>query len=404
MGRKRTGSKRFKDGMWLVEMAGEHLASFETETEAERFRRAAEREAQGFVPDAFAEFGEAWIDAREKDAQRRKRLRSFAKDRSCWHAHIETAKFWDFPIKKITPLVVQEWIGSMFEKEAMQTVRQGARGTVQRGLGRTISRRVVEQALKQLKLCLDSAVIAGKLESNPARLAKLPRDEVKEHDGELIVHLALDEIGQLLSFEGLPLLPHTVFTVAMFTGLREDELWGLRWQDVLLEGKRPELRVRRSYDGPCKSKTSIRDVPLLPPARAALRAWRAAQSTAPIAGLVFPGADGKCHHESYTAGWRDKPRRTADGKRVVERGWRSLAGIRAGVHFKDLRHTCGCHLAQGSWTRPLSLMEIKRWLGHSTIAVTEKHYATFTSANLHNAIAEDASDYSHSPRKTHKPE
>ena len=58
------------------------------------------------------------------------------------------------------------------------------------------------------------------------------------------------------------------------------------------------------------------------------------------------------------------------------------------VTFRDLRHTCGCHLAQGTWTRPLTLHEIKRWLGHSSIAVTERHYATLTSDNLHNAVAE----------------
>lgn len=386
MGRKRTGHKRFRDGKWLIEIAGKHIGSFADEAHADRIQKAAEREAQGMAPDAFGDFGETWMDKRELDAQRRKRLRSFKKDRSCWNEHVVGAKFWDYPVKKITPKVVQEWIGAMFAKEAVQVIRQGTRGTVKRKTGRPLSRRVVEGALKQLKLCLDSAVIEGKIASNPARLAKLPREEPSEDDGELIVHLSLDEVAALFALN-LPPLQRAVFSVAVYAGLREDELWGLRWTDLVLEGPRPQVQVRRSYDGPVKSKTSRRDTPLLPPAVAALKAWRAASPTPAIAGLVFPNADGKCHSESYTAGWRDKPRKRK-GELVVTPGWRTKAGIRSVVDFKDLRHTCGCHLAQGSWTRPFSLHEIKRWLGHSSISVTERHYATLTSANLHNAVAE----------------
>lgn len=75
-------------------------------------------------------------------------------------------------------------------------------------------------------------------------------------------------------------------------------------------------------------------------------------------------------------------------KLVVVKGWATRAGIRSDVEFRDLRHTCGCHLAQGTWTRAFTLHEIKRWMGHSSIAVTERHYAALTSDNLHNAVAE----------------
>lgn len=382
MGREATGWIQVRDGKFIPRLRGENLGSFSTRADAQRFLTAALREDVGIAPDNFADFGAAWIDMRELDARRRKRSKSFMKDRSVWNAHIKTAKFWDYPIKRITPKVVQEWIGEMFKKHALQVI-----GKKRLVTDRLVSRRVVVQALKQLKLCLDHAVIEGKIKDNPARLVKMPRDEPNEHDGELIVHLSLGEIDALLKLE-LPPVTRAIFAIAIYCGLRADELWGLRWQDVIrLDGKRPTCQVRRSYDGPVKTKTGIRDVPMLPPAVDALRAYRATLQPAPITGLVFPG-DGRCHGESYNAGWRDKPQRLR-GELIVTPGWRSKAGIRPEVDFKDLRHTCGCHLAQGSWTRPFTLHEIKRWLGHSTIAVTERHYATLTSDNLHSAVAEE---------------
>jgi hypothetical protein len=61
------------------------------------------------------------------------------------------------------------------------------------------------------------------------------------------------------------------------------------------------------------------------------------------------------------------------------------------VTFHALRHTCGCHLAQGSWapefvSRPFTLIEIKEWLGHSSVEVTERHYVDFMPDNLHSAV------------------
>jgi integrase len=211
---------------------------------------------------------------------------------------------------------------------------------------------------------------------------KLPREEVSENEGQLIVHLTVKEIKALFALD-LPPLQRAVFSVAIYSGLRLDELWGLRWQDVTLDGKRPEIRVRRSYDGPCKTKHSRRDVPLLPPALAALKAWRGTQEVLPIGGLVFPAASGGCRSEYFVAGWRDKKT-----KKQTIPGWATKAGIRPEVTFHALRHTCGCHLTQGTWTgREMSLDKVKLWLGHSSRAVTERHYAAFTSDNLHNAVS-----------------
>ena len=381
MGRLRKGYIRERNGRFEVELAGEFLGTFATRVLAAKRLNTALEEDTGRAPEALALFAGKWIDDREIAARNRKRSRSFAKERSVWRAHVATAKFFDWPIKRLSPRVIQEWIGELSEKKALAPIRGDATRTTNRRVGR----RVLENSLKLLKLCLDDAIIAGKMSApNPARLVKLPRQEVTERDGQLIVHASVREIASLFELE-LPPMQRAVFSIAIYSGLRLDELWGLRWQDVTVDGKRPELRVRRSYNGPCKTPTSRRDVPLLPPALEALRAWRASHSTTPIAGLVFPRDDGRCHGESYTAGWRDKRRRVGK-KLVIDTGWASEAGIRSEVTFHALRHTCGCHLAQGTWTRAFTLHEIKRWLGHSSIAVTERHYAALTSDNLHNAV------------------
>lgn len=389
MGRKRTGHIVERGNRFEVWVGEEYIGIYDDRPRADRMRRAALADDDGTAPESFGLFASDWMDKRELAAQRRKRSRSFDKELSRWNTHVRSAKFWDLPWKRLTPKVVQEWVNTLCEKEALDTIRTKA-GTQYRKTGRLLSRRVVEDSLSLVKNCMDAAVVAGKFSwcnnQNPARLVKLPRSEPRELEGELIVHASAEEIARLFALD-LPPLQRAVFSVAIYTGLRLDEIWGLRWQDVLLTAKRPEVRVRRSYDGPVKTKTSLRDVPLLRPALDALKAWKAAQPTAPIAGLVFPREDGKCHDESYVAGWRDKLDKSRGDEPMP--GWATKARIRPEVTFQCLRHTCGCHLAQGSWTpRPLTLHEIKRWMGHSSISVTERHYAALTSDNLHNAVAD----------------
>lgn len=402
MGRPRKGSIRELDsGRFEVRVAGTHVGVYATKEEAQRRKKAFLNENLGEGPSSFSAFAEAWWEKRELEAMRRKRLRTFKKDRSRWRAHVEKADWYDQPVKRISVTTLQAWIDKLSRTEAVQTITFGRgdkKRTEHRPTGETISRKVVREALNLVQLCFDAVIRAGKLQGlivdgkitagNPARMVLLPPEDVPEIDGELIVHLSKSEIAALFALE-LPAFQRAVFAVATYAGLRRGELWGLRWQDLVLDGPEPEVRVRRSYNGPTKTRNSLRDVPLLPPAVEALKAWRALQTHARIgAALVFPNEEGKCFGESYDAGWRDHPQRRADGELSVSPGWRARAAIRPEVTFQDLRHTCGCHLAQGTWlSERFDLHQIKTWLGHSSIAVTERHYARLTKHNLHSAVA-----------------
>lgn len=76
--------------------------------------------------------------------------------------------------------------------------------------------------------------------------------------------------------ESLPLRERTLVLLAASTGLRQGELFGLKWRDVDFE--HGELNVIRSIvcgvEGRCKTESSQKPVPMHPQLAAALIAWR----------------------------------------------------------------------------------------------------------------------------------
>ena len=60
-----------------------------------------------------------------------------------------------------------------------------------------------------------------------------------------------------------------------------------------------------------------------------------------------------------------------------------------GIRWHDLRRTCGCRLLQD---RKLSMTEVSKWLGHSSVLVTEKIYAFLFVDQLHEAVGTNRHD------------
>ena len=359
---------------------------------------------------AFETFGGAWILEREKQ----NRVRGIRQERSAWDHHIAKAHWYPWPIKEILPEVLQTWLGELLETCCVQTIRT-REGIVRRETDEPLSRKTIANIIGLLARCFDYAIVKGKCKTNPARALILPPAEVDEEEGDessqLITHFTPDEIAALFKLD-LPVRTRAIFAVALYVGTSKGELWGLRWQDITFDARDPFVRIRKSYERTLKSKRRRRDVPLLRPAREALLEWRASLPTAPLVGLVFPSEGGSkgeraggCHNPSYDAGWRDQPMRrktkaNPEGVLTVRKGWRSKAGIReaaSGLHV--FRHSTGTHLLQGTWAplyhpRALTMQEVSKWLGHSSVTVTERHYAEFTSGALRNVVrfAEAASE------------
>jgi len=140
---------------------------------------------------------------------------------------------------------------------------------------------------------------------------------------------------------------HPLVLLALHTGLRRGELFGLRWRDIDLAGQR--LTVHG--DGAKSGQT--RHVPLNTEAVAVLNTWRGDTTRDPAA-LVFPSpADADTKLEDIKSAWL-KLARSA-----------SLQNFR----FHDLRHTFASKLVQ----RGVDLNTVRELLGHADIKMVLRY-------------------------------
>lgn len=150
--------------------------------------------------------------------------------------------------------------------------------------------------------------------------------------------------------------------LAIDTGMREAELLGTLWQNVHLSGN-PRIFVPRG------TNDRDRTIPLFDRAANVV-------SSLPV------------YRDAKWLLWAERNR--GDRYQSFKKGFRA-ACARAGlldVTWHDLRRTCGCRLLQDHGA---SMLEVSRWLGHSSIMVTEKHYA-FLKQDALAGIVERARD------------
>lgn len=92
-----------------------------------------------------------------------------------------------------------------------------------------------------------------------------------------------------LSADGLAIRERTLVLLAASTGLRQSELFGLKWGDIdFAEGT---MNVTRSivcgFVGPCKTESSQKPVPIHPVIVEALEKWKAHQRYCKLEDWVF---------------------------------------------------------------------------------------------------------------------
>lgn len=340
--------------------------------------RAALRQLAGDVllpgGDTLAEWGVEWLDRRERGGL----VRGVAQERSVWRNHIAPAPFAALPLRSITRPMIVRWLDGLIHDA---TARRSIRGGPARETDAPLSRQTVQLSLRVLRSCLRAALDAGRIDASPAHELRVPSFQRDDDKTQAWSWLTLAEIERVLTAPKLERprqgirptstvkthevdVPEDVriaWTVLLYTGLRPPgELLRLRWRDVLdLDGEHPRLRMQ----GKGRQRPT-REVPLLPPARDALRRWRKIDpgiATAPV--FRRPA--------KWDVGWR--------------RWGLSLLGRHARPY--DLRHTCASHLVQGSWGRALSLHEVCRWLGHTNVTTTQR-YAHLAPEGLRGAAAE----------------
>jgi len=351
----------------------QHSATFDTEAEAYGWLNAQIEAAAGLADSkgTLSWWGGVWMERRKARG-----LSSYSDDEGRWRQHVAESSLADLRVGAIKPQHVAEFSRWLSTRRALRQVIGGGRERT----GPILSRQTQQHVLKLLDLALSDAVLEGLLPANPCAEVRVVPSAAGE-DVDAWTWLRQPEIDRLSRCDALPAQARACYVVAIYTGLREGELWALDWGRVVLDGERPHLLVAKSNRRRSTKSGKVRTVPLLAPARAALIELHLAQGR-PRAGLVFPGADGRQRPEGDDHGWADRSR----GKQGVQRGHRSAAGIDRPVRFHDLRHTCASHLLQGTWGRRWRLEEVRDFLGHSSITVTQR-YAHLCADSLHEAAA-----------------
>jgi integrase len=318
--------------------------TFSTREDAETFlrgapvlqlRQAAELAAKQKPVETLLTYGKKWLEQRELSG-----IRNIKTDHSCWKRRIAWATFAKEPLHTITRRDVKDWLLTLSKRKALTRTWSEDKRIPKGKQASKLSRQSVVHALNLLRSCLQSAVEDELLEDNPAQDLRVPKAPSSEAGW---THLTAEEIAKVTGPDSpLPEAPRLLVTVAIYTGLRAGELWGLHWDDVRLEGPRPELVIRFSHKGPTKSG-KIRHVPLLPPALLALTRWKLLCPPSDE-GLVFPTVTGQRRPASETvagpiAWWREGGR------------WRG-GRVRPGSHARCAFTTCGTRVHRtSSWAR-----------------------------------------------------
>jgi integrase len=206
---------------------------------------------------------------------------------------------------------------------------------------------------------------------NPVKpwLADRSSTDLKEGDPRSR-YLSHDEEGWIL-----PMMPPKArkgMVFAIDTGLRKEEQFRTMWTDI--DFPRQRLRVRKEVSKNGKERW----VPLVPRVLGLLREMHR-EATGPYVFMTYQGRPYSLGSPYYYEALQKAVRRV--NKARADKG---LAPI-AHTEWHDLRRTCGCRLLQD---RGFSMEKVSRWLGHSSVKVTERHYAFLGIEHLQEAVEE----------------
>lgn len=358
MSRKRTGTiTPTPEGRLRVRVT-QHgtrrsLASYATEAEARAVLEATLETLDEEAPPAtFATWVGDYLDARELGRE----IVDVRGERSRAKVYIAGDALGEIEPDKIRRADVMAWVRRM--------------------RGRGLAKSTIQNALNLVRGALGAAVDEGRAKANVAHDVKLGREARTE---DVWHYLDLDGQARLLAAAG-PQWP--LFAFAMGTGLRAGELAALRLADV--HADHVVVRFGKPPAGPTKGKR-IRHVPVLELAAAAIEAQRLRLQGPPprrLKGrwpnphkLLFPGSEGAFRSPAHIIKWAE---------------WVDLrAAAKAGDGFRwhDLRHTCASSLVSGWWGRSWSLVEVRDFMGHSSITTTER-YAHLAGTALTRAAEE----------------
>jgi integrase len=341
----------------------EPLGVYPTELAADQALHAARvRGAQSVKESGILvrDWGQRFLDQREAD-----RLRGTKKERSRWRVAIDGSPLADLPMASVTRADAKAWVRWLSARRIKMRVKSHPSN------GKRMQRQGMQNALNLVRKAFEEALDDIGIKVNPFAGVKLPKAEGRTHDPW--TYLLPEEQTTLLdSLQDQP--KHwALVAFAMFTGMRQAEIYSLRWEDVTST----TITVRYGAQNLPTKSGKHRRIPILDKAQEALEIARGKRQSP--RGLVFPNRLGTRRYEGEPSWWKD------------ELSWAGLDPERRhdkrGVRFHDLRHTAGTSLANGWWGRTWLLQEVQHFLGHAALATTER-YAHITPAKLLEAAAD----------------
>ncbi|MCJ2530733.1 MAG: site-specific integrase [Candidatus Thermoplasmatota archaeon] len=258
---------------------------------------------------------------------------------------------------QIAPITISRWQTARLERISLKA---GLRG------------------LKILRTWMRWCKRFGLVSEDPTdRVERLPKPPKSD-----ITYLTHEEAGKLLGQCMAPIPFHgpgrkgsrshprktplyQMASVGIYAGLRASEIMQLRWRDVDLgtNGK-GTVNVRVSEHFVPKDREG-RQVPLHPALREVLKRYR---NGAKPEDLLFQTSTGKAFHRRFAV-------------RQLQ-GAAARANIDGGCNFNRLRHTFATWMVQAN----VSIFDVSKLLGHSSVVLTQRYYAAFVPGRLHAQI------------------
>jgi integrase len=290
-------------------------------------------------------FGEAFEDYLVKTPLKLSTQRSY---RHRFNCHLKE-RLGDVPLTKI-------------DRDMLVAMQSDLRVWRQDGTDKPLTNSSINAIMKVVRSVLKRAVDDDKLAESP--MSRIRQLRVEEPD---IDPFDLAELDAALACMDKFYVP--VFTVLAYSGMRPNELIGLKWGDI--DWKRNEIKISRGVvrkiESTTKTKSGKRIIPMHPEVRRVMESLRDAK-VMNLRSFIFMSKRGQVMSNHLDDVWR-----------------RTL--VQAGVCHRasyQLRHTwASMALAAGE-----DPMWVANMLGHANAAITFKHYARFIPNQKHGkAIA-----------------
>lgn len=228
-----------------------------------------------------------------------------------------------------------------------------------------LSNNTIIKAYYILSKMFNDAVYYGYITENIIEKVKKPKSTYTEI--EFYTH---DDVNKLIKYiQDEPLIPKTIITLAVMTGMRRGEIFGLHWNDINFNDK--TLSIRRSAQYICgkkvfekspKTNTSNRNIVLPEICIELLKLLKEEneknklllKNKYTINDNIFVNENGEILNPDYITKWFNK---------FIKR--KNLPKIT----FHGLRHTSATFLL----TEGINIKAVSTQLGHSNIAITNRY-------------------------------